>query len=131
MLAIELVRDRKTREPDADTTAAVFEACREHGLILSKSGPYRSVLRMVPRCACHGEMSIPSFPGSMPPSDPWNEIVSALLAMRQHPFLDTSKLDARQIDLAFCRQEQRPARAVSAYVVPIPAGLEGRRGRAK
>ena len=48
MLAIELVRDRKTREPDADTTAAVFEACREHGLILSKSGPYRSVLRMVP-----------------------------------------------------------------------------------
>ena len=48
MLAIELVQDRKTREPDADTTAAVFEACREYGLILSKSGPYRSVLRMVP-----------------------------------------------------------------------------------
>ncbi|MCY3772382.1 MAG: aminotransferase class III-fold pyridoxal phosphate-dependent enzyme, partial [Gemmatimonadetes bacterium] len=57
MLAIELVRDRKTREPDADTTAAVFEACREHGLILSKSGPYRSVLRMVPPlCLSRGDV---------------------------------------------------------------------------
>ena len=48
MLAIEMVKDRKTREPDADITAAVFENCREQGLILSKSGPHRSVLRMVP-----------------------------------------------------------------------------------
>lgn len=48
MLAIEMVRDRKTMEPDPDLTAAVFEACRESGLILSKSGPNRSCLRMVP-----------------------------------------------------------------------------------
>lgn len=48
MLAIEMVKDRKTKEPDADITAAVFENCREQGLILSKSGPSRSVLRMVP-----------------------------------------------------------------------------------
>ena len=48
MLAIEMVKDRKTKEPDADITAAVFENCREQGLILSKSGPHRSVLRMVP-----------------------------------------------------------------------------------
>ena len=48
MLAIEMVKDRKTKEPDADVTAAVFEKCREQGLILSKSGPNRSVLRMVP-----------------------------------------------------------------------------------
>jgi len=48
MLAIEMVKDRKTREPDPDITAAVFENCREQGLILSKSGPHRSVLRMVP-----------------------------------------------------------------------------------
>ena len=26
----------------------MFENCRAHGLILSKSGPHRSVLRMVP-----------------------------------------------------------------------------------
>ncbi|WP_421696232.1 aspartate aminotransferase family protein [Aestuariivirga sp.] len=48
MLAIEMVKDRKTKEPDAAITAAVFENCREQGLILSKSGPHRSVLRMVP-----------------------------------------------------------------------------------
>lgn len=48
MLAIELVRDRRSKEPDSATTAAVFESCRAQGLILSKSGPDRSVLRMVP-----------------------------------------------------------------------------------
>lgn len=48
MLAIEMVKDRKSKEPDADVTAAVFEKCRDQGLILSKSGPHRSVLRMVP-----------------------------------------------------------------------------------
>ena len=48
MLAIEMVKDRRTKEPDPDVTVAVFENCREQGLILSKSGPHRSVLRMVP-----------------------------------------------------------------------------------
>ena len=48
MLAIEMVKDRKTKEPDPETTAAVFENCRSQGLILSKSGPAQSCLRMVP-----------------------------------------------------------------------------------
>lgn len=48
MLAIELVRDRRTREPDPETTARVFEESRRQRLVLSKSGPHRSVLRMVP-----------------------------------------------------------------------------------
>ncbi|MBT3556674.1 MAG: aspartate aminotransferase family protein [Rhodospirillales bacterium] len=48
MLAIELVRDRKTKEPAVEETAAVFEATREMGLIMSKSGAYKNVLRMVP-----------------------------------------------------------------------------------
>ena len=48
MLAIEMVKDRETKEPDRETTAAVFEGCREQGLILSKSGPNQSCLRMVP-----------------------------------------------------------------------------------
>ncbi|MFK7754395.1 MAG: aspartate aminotransferase family protein [Sedimentitalea sp.] len=48
MLAIEMVKDRKTKEPDAATTSAVFEASRDSGLILSKSGPHQSCLRMVP-----------------------------------------------------------------------------------
>lgn len=48
MLAIEMVKDRATKEPDPETTAAVFEATRNCGLILSKSGAFRSCLRMVP-----------------------------------------------------------------------------------
>ncbi|KAG1700433.1 Alanine--glyoxylate aminotransferase 2 1, mitochondrial [Nymphon striatum] len=48
MLAIEMVKDQKTKEPDEETTSAVFEKCREQRLILSKSGPTRSCLRMVP-----------------------------------------------------------------------------------
>jgi len=48
MLAIEFVSDRKTKEPDSVTTASVFEQCREQGVILSKSGPTQSCLRMVP-----------------------------------------------------------------------------------
>jgi alanine-glyoxylate transaminase/(R)-3-amino-2-methylpropionate-pyruvate transaminase len=48
MLAIEMVSDQKSKEPDPTITAAVFENCREQGLILSKSGPTQSVLRMVP-----------------------------------------------------------------------------------
>jgi alanine-glyoxylate transaminase/(R)-3-amino-2-methylpropionate-pyruvate transaminase len=48
MLAIELVKDRRTREPDPDTTARVFEETRRQGLVVSKSGPHRSILRMVP-----------------------------------------------------------------------------------
>ena len=48
MLAIEMVKDRSTKEPDPETTARVFEACRENCLILSKSGPFQSCLRLVP-----------------------------------------------------------------------------------
>ncbi len=48
MLAIEMVRDHDSKTPDKEKTAAVFEACRDAGLILSKSGPLQSTLRMVP-----------------------------------------------------------------------------------
>ena len=48
MLAIEMVKDQQSKTPDPETTAAVFESARDHGLILSKSGPHRSVLRFVP-----------------------------------------------------------------------------------
>ena len=48
MLAIEFVSEKKTKKPDAVATAAVFEKCREQGVILSKSGPTQSCLRMVP-----------------------------------------------------------------------------------
>ncbi len=48
MQAIELVRNRETKEPAPEETAYVFERTREHGLVLSKSGNFRNVLRMVP-----------------------------------------------------------------------------------
>jgi len=48
MLAIELVKDRRTRKPAADETAFVFERSRVHGLVMSKSGNFKNVLRMVP-----------------------------------------------------------------------------------
>ncbi|MBS0333773.1 MAG: aspartate aminotransferase family protein [Proteobacteria bacterium] len=48
MQAVELVRDRRTREPAAAETAAIFELTREAGIVVSKSGPNRNILRMVP-----------------------------------------------------------------------------------
>ncbi len=48
MLAIELVRDRKSKQPATEETAAIFEQTRHEGIVISKSGPDRSVLRMVP-----------------------------------------------------------------------------------
>jgi alanine-glyoxylate transaminase/(R)-3-amino-2-methylpropionate-pyruvate transaminase len=48
MLAIELVKNRDTKAPDPEITARLFEETRRQGLVVSKSGPHRSVLRMVP-----------------------------------------------------------------------------------
>jgi alanine-glyoxylate transaminase/(R)-3-amino-2-methylpropionate-pyruvate transaminase len=48
MQAIELVRDRTSKEPAVEETAWIFEKTREHGLIVSKSGNFKNVLRMVP-----------------------------------------------------------------------------------
>ena len=48
MQAIELVTDRETKQPAPDETAFVFERTREHGIVLSKSGTFKNVLRMVP-----------------------------------------------------------------------------------
>ena len=57
MLAIEMVSDRDAKTPDKDTTTEVFEACREQGVILSKSGPFQSCLRMVPPlCLSHEDV---------------------------------------------------------------------------
>lgn len=48
MQAIELVSDRKSRMPAMQETAEIFERTREHGLVVSKSGANRNILRMVP-----------------------------------------------------------------------------------
>lgn len=48
MQAIELVRDRKTKEPANTETVAVMEACRERGVLIGKGGLYGNVLRCTP-----------------------------------------------------------------------------------
>jgi alanine-glyoxylate transaminase / (R)-3-amino-2-methylpropionate-pyruvate transaminase len=48
MMAIELVTDRKTKAPASEATAAIFERTRDNGLVMSKSGANRNILRMVP-----------------------------------------------------------------------------------
>ena len=48
MMAVELVKSRDSREPDPETMARLFEKTREFGLVASKSGAYRNVLRICP-----------------------------------------------------------------------------------
>jgi 4-aminobutyrate aminotransferase/(S)-3-amino-2-methylpropionate transaminase len=47
MLAIELVRDRETKEPDAEAASAVVEAAQQQGLLLLKSGIYGNCIRVL------------------------------------------------------------------------------------
>ena len=47
MLAIELVADPATKEPDAETASAIVEAAAERGLLLLKSGIYLNCIRVL------------------------------------------------------------------------------------
>jgi 4-aminobutyrate aminotransferase/(S)-3-amino-2-methylpropionate transaminase len=47
MLAIELVRDPGTKEPDADTATAIVEEAVRNGLLLLKSGIYANCIRVL------------------------------------------------------------------------------------
>ena len=47
MLAIELVRDPSTKEPDAETATAVVEEAVGNGLLLLKSGIYSNCIRVL------------------------------------------------------------------------------------
>jgi alanine-glyoxylate transaminase / (R)-3-amino-2-methylpropionate-pyruvate transaminase len=48
MLGVELVKDRKTKEPAKDECAAVFEKCRDLGLLIGKGGLWGNTLRIKP-----------------------------------------------------------------------------------
>jgi 4-aminobutyrate aminotransferase-like enzyme len=48
MQAIELVRDRKTKEPAGPETARILEAARENRLLVGKGGMYGNVIRISP-----------------------------------------------------------------------------------
>jgi 4-aminobutyrate aminotransferase/(S)-3-amino-2-methylpropionate transaminase len=47
MLALELVRDRDTKEPAPELATAVVEAAAERGLLLLKSGIYSNCIRVL------------------------------------------------------------------------------------
>ncbi|MEN9936438.1 MAG: hypothetical protein RLZZ387_3017 [Chloroflexota bacterium] len=47
MMAIELVKDRATREPAPDEVLAVVKRCAEHGLITMRAGLYANCLRLL------------------------------------------------------------------------------------
>src|SRR5438874_1333592 len=48
MQGIELVEDRKTKEPSAKKTLALLEAAKRHGLLIGKGGLYGNVIRIAP-----------------------------------------------------------------------------------
>lgn len=48
MLGVELVRDRKTKEPANTEAAKVMELCKDRGLIIGKGGLFGNTLRIKP-----------------------------------------------------------------------------------
>jgi 4-aminobutyrate aminotransferase/(S)-3-amino-2-methylpropionate transaminase len=48
MIAIELVKDRTTKEPNPEATAALARACHQEGLLVLTCGTYGNVLRFLP-----------------------------------------------------------------------------------
>jgi 4-aminobutyrate aminotransferase / (S)-3-amino-2-methylpropionate transaminase / 5-aminovalerate transaminase len=57
MLAIELVRDRETKEPDAELATAVVDEAARNGLLLLKAGIYSNCIRVLsPLTITDGEL---------------------------------------------------------------------------
>src|SRR5947199_8231063 len=51
MVAMELVKDRRAKEPDSQATSDILAAAHKRGLVLIKAGMYDNVLRvLVPLC---------------------------------------------------------------------------------
>ena len=48
MLAMEFVKDLKTKEPDAETSSAIMKDALKHGLMTLKAGLYNNVIRLHP-----------------------------------------------------------------------------------
>jgi 4-aminobutyrate aminotransferase/(S)-3-amino-2-methylpropionate transaminase len=51
MVAMELVKDRATKEPDSRAASDILAEAHHHGLVLIKAGMYDNVIRvLVPLC---------------------------------------------------------------------------------
>ena len=48
MLGLELVKDRKTKEPAANEAALLMELSKGEGLLIGKGGLYGNVIRIAP-----------------------------------------------------------------------------------
>ena len=48
MQGLELVQDRKSKEPAPKVVDMIFEATKERGLLIGKGGLYSNVLRISP-----------------------------------------------------------------------------------
>ena len=48
MVGVELVRDRKTKEPAPAETIRVMEHCKDAGVLIGRGGYYNNVLRLTP-----------------------------------------------------------------------------------
>jgi len=58
MRAIELVKDRHSKEPAADETKAILATCHRRGLIIISAGTFGNVIRMlVPLIATDGQIA--------------------------------------------------------------------------
>ncbi len=55
MLGIELVKDRKTKEPAKAECAQILETCRELGLLLGKGGLHGQTIRFSPPMNIHAQ----------------------------------------------------------------------------
>jgi 4-aminobutyrate aminotransferase/(S)-3-amino-2-methylpropionate transaminase len=47
MIGIEFVKDKETKEADAELTAALVKECAEHGLLIESAGVYGNVVRFL------------------------------------------------------------------------------------
>jgi len=48
MQALELVKDRESKEPAKEELGRVLESCREQGLLVGRGGLYGNIIRMSP-----------------------------------------------------------------------------------
>lgn len=53
MIGVELVKDRGTKEPASAECAAVFEKCKDKGLLIGKGGLWGNTLRIKPPMCIH------------------------------------------------------------------------------
>ena len=57
MQGVELVKDRKTKQPAVEETKQLMEVAKDRGLILGKGGLYGNVIRISPALTCsHGDV---------------------------------------------------------------------------